>query len=405
MRRIAIISVHGCPLASLGEKDTGGMSVYVHQLALGLGQLGLNVEIYTRAHTPGDSSVISLHENARVVHIPAGPFHASKEAIPTHLDAFLSGVRAFRQEHGLSYDLIHSHYWLSGWAADTLAREWSIPHVATFHTLAEIKRRARVGEREPDLRVRAEHRVTASADRIVVSTTHEEQALQRLYHVAKDKIDVISPGVDLSIFHPGSPRDARQRLGLNGDRTLLYVGRLEPIKGLEVLLHTMATIEEPRNIRLLVIGGSPGPNPETERLKRLTGELFIREQVDFLGSLNHDLLPLYYQAADVTVVPSYYESFGLVALEAMACGTPVVAARVGGLQSMIKNSRNGYLVPWHCPDAFADRIEVLLANETLRRSMGEAAWRYAQGLGWDKTAARFTEVFGNLCDVVHVAAD
>ena len=405
MRRIAIISVHGCPLAPLGQKDTGGMSVYVHQLARELGQLGLNVDVYTRAHAPGDPQVISLHENARVVHIPAGPHHASKEDIPGYLDTFLSGLRAFQQEHGLHYDLLHSHYWLSGWAGDTLAREWDVPHVATFHTLAEIKRRARVGEREPDLRVRVEHRVTASADRIVVSTTHEERALQRLYHVAKEKIDVISPGVDLSTFHPGSQRDARARLGLNGDRTLLYVGRIEPLKGLEVLLHTMATIEEPRNVRLLVIGGSAEPDPETERLKHLTQELFIDDQVDFLGSLDHDQLPLYYQAADVMVVPSYYESFGLVALEAMACGTPVVAARVGGLQTMIKDGRNGYLVPWHCPDAFADRLEVLLANETLRRSMGEAARSYAQGVGWDRTAALTAEVYESLCDVVRIAAD
>ena len=405
MGRIAIISVHGCPLAPLGGKDTGGMSVYVHQLARELGQLGLNVDVYTRAHAPGDPLVIPLHENAQVVHIPAGPYHASKEAIPGYLDTFLSGVRAFQQEHGLSYDLLHSHYWLSGWAGETLAMEWGVPHVATFHTLAEIKHRARVGEREPDLRVRVEHRVTASADRIVVSTTHEERALQRLYHVAKEKVDVISPGVDLSTFHPASQKDARERLGLNGDRTLLYVGRIEPIKGLEVLLRTMASIGEPHNVRLLVIGGGTEPDPETERLKHLIRELFIDEQVDFLGSLDHDLLPLYYQAADVMVVPSYYESFGLVALEAMACGTPVVAARVGGLQTMIKDSRNGYLVPWHCADAFADRLEVLLANETLRRSMGEAARNYAQSVGWDRTAALTAEVYQGLCDGIRIAAD
>ena len=405
MKRIAIISVHGCPLAHVGEKDTGGMSIYVRQLACKLGGMGIEVDVYTRVHDAADAQIERLGHNARVIHIPAGPAEASKQQIPDHLGTFQDGLMRFQQTHGLTYDLIHSHYWLSGVPAMTLAQEWGIPHVATFHTLAEIKRRARVGEDEPDLRIRVEHQVTGSADRIIVSTVHEQQALRRLYGVPEERTSVIHPGVDLDTFHPGSKAAARARLGLNGERTLLFVGRMEPIKGLEVLLHTVASLEEPDNIRLLVVGGSDSQDEEMERLKELSRSLLIDEQVDFLGRAEHQLLPLYYQAADVTVVPSYYESFGLVALEAMACGTPVVAARVGGLQTVVKDSQTGYLVPWHCPDAFVDRLEVLLTNELLRHSMGEAAHTFAQGMGWDQTAAAIAEVYHSLCDGVLIAAD
>ena len=397
MKRIAVISVHGCPLAHVGEKDTGGMSIYVRQLARELGRLGVQVDVYTRVHDPADAQIERLGHNARVVHIPAGPAEASKQQIPDHLGTFQDGLMEFQQTHGLTYDLIHSHYWLSGIPAIALAREWGVPHVATFHTLAEIKRRARIGEYEPDLRIRAEHQVTASADRIIVSTAHEQQALQHLYGVPKERTSVISPGVDLDLFRPGSQAAARARLGLNGDRTLLFVGRMEPIKGLEVLLHAMAGLEEPDGLRLLVVGGSDSHDQEMERLKELSRSLLIDEQVDFLGRAEHHLLPLYYQAADVMVVPSYYESFGLVALEAMACGTPVVAARVGGLQTVVKDSQTGYLVPWHCPDAFVDRLEVLLTNELLRHSMGEAAHAFAQSMGWDRTATAIADVYEELC--------
>ena len=403
MKRIAVISVHGCPLAHVGEKDTGGMSIYVRQLACKLGLLGIEVDVYTRVHDTADPQIEHLGHNARVIHIPAGPAEASKQQIPDHLSTFLDGLMRFQQTHGLIYDLIHSHYWLSGIPAMTLAREWGVPHVATFHTLAEIKRRARVGEYEPNLRIRVEHQVTASADRIIVSSAHERQALRRLYGVPEERTSVIHPGVDLDTFHPGNREVARKRLGLNGERTLLFVGRMEPIKGLEVLLHTVASLEEPNDIRLLVVGGSDSQDEEMERLKELSRSLLIDERVDFLGRAEHQLLPLYYQAADVTVVPSYYESFGLVALEAMACGTPVVAARVGGLQTVVKDGQTGYLVSWHCPDAFVDRLEVLLTNELLRHSMGKAAHAFAQSMGWDQTAASTADVYEELCSAAVIA--
>ena len=237
--------------------------------------------------------------------------------------------------------------------------------------------------------------MVAAADRIVVSTAHESEALRRLYHADEEKVRVVHPGVDLDLFRPGDQRAARDQLGLNGHHTLLYVGRLDPIKGLGVLLHTLASLETPREVQLLVAGGSEH-DEEYIRLKGVARKLDVECKVEFLGSLEHSMLPLYYQAADVCVVPSYYESFGLVALEAMACGTPVVASRVPGLETIVRDNRSGYLVAWHCPDAFADRIEVLLANDCLRDSMGKAGSLIAQDMGWDGAATAMAEVYAGL---------
>ena len=394
-QRIAFISVHGCPLARPGSKDTGGMSVYLHQLAQTLGRLGFLVDIYTRVHDSHDPMLVTVDENVRVIHVRAGPVRAPKNDLFRYLPRFMAQVKAYQQKHNLSYAMVHTHYWLSGLVGQALASEWGAPHVTTFHTLVEIKARARAGEKESDARSASERQVVASVDRIIVSTAHERGALQRLYDADEKKVRVVHPGVDLDLFKPGDQRAARDQLGLNGHHTLLYVGRLDPIKGLEVLLHTLSSMETPRGVHLLVAGG----NEHDEEYRRLNGvarKLDVQSKVEFLGSVEHTLLPLYYQAADVCVVPSYYESFGLVALEAMACGTPVVASRVPGLEAIVKDNRSGYLVAWHCPDAFSDRLEVLLANDALRQSMGREAHAQAQEMSWDGAARCVAEVYAEL---------
>ena len=388
--------MHGCPLARLGTRDSGGMNVYVHRLASALGRLGCQVDIFTRVHDTEEPSIVELDENTRLIHLEAGLVDAPKADLVHYLPDFLSQLKGFQQDNGLVYDTIHSHYWLSGWVGNELATEWGVPHVATFHTLAEVKNRARVGEGDAGPRSGIERNVTAAADGIVVSTGHERAALAQLYDVPKEKVYVIPAGVDLDLFKPGDQAAARDQLGLNGDRMLLYVGRLEPIKGLEVLMYTLGSMEEPGNVRLLVIGGGGEHDEGYQKMIGLARELNIEDRVDFLGSLSHGLLPLYYQAADVCVVPSYYESFGLVALEAMACGTPVVGSRVPGLETIVRDNWSGYLVPWHCPDAFVDRIEVLLANEDLRHSMGEEAQVTAAGMSWDRMAVSVAEVYAEL---------
>ncbi|MBI4199610.1 MAG: glycosyltransferase [Chloroflexi bacterium] len=395
-RRIACISVHGCPLARLGTRDTGGMSVYVRELSRGLGRLGVAVDVYTRVHDPAEPSVVELGPNARVIHVQGGEPGLGKADLFARLPLFLEGLLAFQRQHGLRYDLVHTHYWLSGWVGLRLAREWGHPLVATFHTLAEVKKRVRVGEQEDERRTAVEREVVARADRVIVSTPHERAALRHLYGAREDKVCVVTPGVDLAMFRPGSRQAARLRLGLNGHRVLLYVGRLEPIKGAEVLLRAVASLEPGEDVCLLVVGGDGEGDERVRDLRRLAQELGIQDRVDFLGSQRHDLLPYFYQAADVCVVPSHYESFGLVALEAMACGTPVVASRVPGLQTIVRDDRSGYLVPWHCPDAYAGRIEVLLANEDLRQSMGREGRSIADALGWERTAARVLEVYREL---------
>ncbi|MBI4312631.1 MAG: glycosyltransferase [Chloroflexi bacterium] len=371
------------------------MNVYIRALAQGLGRQGFAVDIFTRCHGSDEPLVNPLDANTRVIHIDAGPEDAPKEDLFNYCPAFLQGVNAFAGSNGLHYELLHSHYWLSGWVGQALSQEWRVPHVATFHTLAEIKTRARVGEAEATSRSATERQVVGAVDRVIVSTGHERLALQQLYDAPEDKVRVVFGGVDLDLFHPGDQRAARDRLGLNGHQTILYVGRLDPIKGVDVLMHTLSQIETCRDVQLLVVGGNTD-DAESRRLRTLTGQLGLAGKVEFLGSQPHETLPDYYQAADVCVVPSYYESFGLVALEAMACGTPVVASRVAGLQAIVKDNRSGYLVAWHCPDAYADRLEVLLSNDALRHSMGKQARQAAVDMSWDRTAQGVAAVYAEL---------
>ncbi len=371
------------------------MNVYVRQVSSALAELGWQVDIFTRERCTDHQGVVALNERVRVVHLQAGPVDAPKEELHRHLPSFAGELEKFRASNGLSYDLIHSHYWLSGWVGDDLSREWGVPHVTTFHTTAELKSRAVAGEAESSLRSCAERKIVGSADRIIASTRHEYDSLASLYEADQDRIRVVPAGVDLDMFRPGEQKRARDKLGLDGERILLYVGRMDAIKGLDVLIHSVAYMETPCNLKVLVIGGSK-QDREFDKAQKLVNTLGVADKVDFLGTLEHESMPLYYQAADVCVVPSYYESFSLVALESMACGTPVVASRVGGLQTVVKDNRSGYLVPWHCPDAFADRLEILLANDSLRKSLGRQASELAKRLSWKATASSIAEVYAEL---------
>ena len=405
VKRVAIVSVHGCPIARLGSKDTGGMNVYVRQVAQELSGRGIYVDIYTRDHEPDDQQVVVLGERARVIHVKAGDHSRQKEDLPACLPEFVHGLLGYTRQHGLSYDVIHSHYWLSGRVGVVLARHWRVPHIATFHTLAEVKLRARAGEREPDVRAAGERKVIASADRIVAFSEHEREAIARLYNTVGDNIEAIPCGVDVERFRPMDGDQAKRDLGLQDSKVVLYVGRIEPLKGIDILLKAVAQLEQPESVKTLIVGGDSGSDGEMERLKTLTAELGISSQVCFLGRVEQQELPAYYSAADVCVVPSYYESFGLVALESMACGTPVVASRVGGLPTIVKDGVTGYLVPWRCPEPFADRLEVLLSNPVINRSMGEAARSRALTMGWSAVADRLLSLYGSLLTTASEPSD
>ena len=394
-RRIAMISVHTSPLAPLGGPETGGMNVHVLEVSRELGARGYAVDVYTRWASPGAPEVQPFGPNARVIHIDAGPRATiAKDAIGELLFEFEGGVLAFAEREGLSYDMVHSHYWMSGAVGTRLAERWDVPHITMFHTLGEVKNRARGTEHEPAARIRAEAEVARSADRIVAATEHERGLLTSLYGADPTRIAVVPCGVDLDLFSPMEKARARRALGLRDtERIILFVGRIEPLKGIDVLISAAAQLHEDENFRVLIVGGDARAEAEVAQLRALAERLDVDHHVSFVGAVAHDEFPLYYNAADVSVEPSYYESFGLVAVESMACGTPVVASRVGGLASTISDGETGYLIPWRCPEPFAERLELLLDNDELRASFGRAGREAVERYRWANVAQATAELY------------
>jgi D-inositol-3-phosphate glycosyltransferase len=387
--RIAVISAHTSPLARPGGAKSGGLNVYVLELARRLAAEGCYVDIFTRATSPAFEPVVHESPNLRVVNLVAGPLAPlTPEALHGDLDAFYEALLAFTAAESASYDLIHSHYWLSGLVGARLKALWRVPHVVMFHTLGEIKNRASYGEHETPLRINAEAEVLRSADRVICATQQEATSLRQLYDAREDQIAVIPLGVDLDRFRPVAKRDARSALGLTHDeRIILFVGRIEPLKGLDILINAAALLESDVECSVLVVGGDEASQAQVDELTELARDRGIEHRVAFVGAVDHDTLPLYYNAADVCVVPSHYESFGLVAVEAMASGVPVVASRVGGLAGTVKDGETGYLIPWLCPEPFAERIELLLENEPLRHNLGSAAREAMTRYRWENVAA------------------
>jgi len=383
-------------MAPPGQGKSGGMNVHVRQLARALGEMGILVDIFTRAHGDEPETIEYLGDCVRVVHLPAGDAEAPLEDLYGYLPQFLEGVEEFQRENSLIYQAVHSHYWLSGWVGQKMARNLNIPHLVTFHTLALIKMQSRAGEKEPLRRQQTEREIMASASKIVAFSPHERDAMARLYGADPKRIELVPCGVDLSRFRPLDQQESRRRLGLNGDKVFLYVGRIESLKGVDLLVHTAAHLEIPQGVRVLVVGGDDGQNQEVERLRQLAQDLDVAEVVDFVGRVDQEELPVYYSAADVCVVPSFYESFGLAALESMACGTPVVASRVGGLSTIIQHGHTGYLKSWRCPEAFANSLEMITSSKSLLESMGQAARRRAEGMGWDQVASAMAAHYQSL---------
>jgi len=409
--RIGMLSVHTCPLAALGGKDTGGMNVYVRELSRELGRRGLAVDVFTRSQNPEIARVCEPWPGVRVVHVPAGPeAPCDRRLLFPRLPQFVEGVRAFAEADGLKYDLLHGHYWLSGWVALALQQGWRVPVVQMFHTLGYLKENAPSGGpgSEAAERICVEREVMAAVDRIVAPTPAEREQMVAHYGADPAKITVLPPGVDLELFRPIPKEEARRYVGLadQRQRLLLFVGRLDPVKGLNVLLEALCILvrqlvtQEPPNICLAVIGGD-AESAEALRenafcLDEVKERYGLKELVAFLGSRAQDTLPYYYSAADVCVMPSLYESFGLVALEAMACGTPVVASRVGGLPYLVQDGVTGLLVPDNDPPALADRLQRILHEPGLAASLGEQARQVAQGYSWQRVADRHIELYGEL---------
>ncbi len=350
--------IHSSPLGELGTKDTGGMSVYVRELSRQLGHQGHRVDIFTHLQADSDGPVVSLYENVRLIYLDIGCRKLSKVALHGYLSHFQRELEAFRERENVHYDLIHSHYWLSGCLADRCQQQWGIPHIISFHTLGAVKNHVGTGPQEPDIRIAHEQQLVDNCQRILAPSEREKGYLIQHYGALAERIGVVPCGVDTDLFKPMDMATARENLGLSsGESIVLYVGRFEAMKGLDRLLRAMTLLRHHRGIRLVIVGGDGQQAPESKRLKRLIKKWDIEEVVTFAGRVEHALLPTYYSAADLLVVPSYYESFGMVGLEALACGTPVVSTPVGGMPSVLKDSPFGYVATGKIPEALAKGIE------------------------------------------------
>ncbi len=358
---IAMISIHSCPLAVLGGKDTGGMNVYVREVAAELARRGHSVDIYTKAHQPEHGPPINLGRNVRIIHLDTGADEdMPKLAIYDYIHKLTEVAENFRKYNQLQYDLIHSHYWLSGLIGQQLQSLWQMPQAVMFHTLGAIKNNLGIGEPEPDLRIESEREVIRSCQRIVASTPGELQNLVKLYDATPEKIAVIPCGVNLNLFQPVDRKLARSELGLDHQKLILFVGRMDPLKGLEQLLMALAHMDGEKPPMLLIVGGDGQSRSQMKAALEMVGRLHIEERVKFFGSVAQSRLPLFYSAADVCAIPSYYESFGMVALESLACGTPIVATDVGGMKNIVRNSEMGRIVNDNSPTNLAAEISVLI---------------------------------------------
>ena len=386
------------------------MNVYVRELTRQLGHMGIHVDVFTRSQDDHVPHVLhELGDGNRVVHVPAGPEHpVSKQEMANYIPQFVDGVNKFALEKNIKYDIIHSHYWMSGIAAAALSDLWAgTPIVHMFHTLGEMKNRiARSeAEREGEYRINGEKQVLGRVNRITVATLAELTQLRFLYKADPNKMIVIPPGVDVGHFYPIPSDEAKTYIGIKPeDRMILFVGRIEPLKGVDTLLQAMACLqlkEAQRPVHLAIIGGDPTASPEQmtvemARLQKLCEVLGLDQSVVFLGKRDQDKLPYYYSAAEVLVMPSHYESFGMVALEAMACGTPVIASEVGGLAYLVRDGETGFTIPAEEPDALCEKLTWLLNDSELHQKMSRQAAEYAQDYAWEKIAKQIVNVYEGL---------
>jgi len=396
--RIAEISVHSCPQRSPGTGDVGGMNLYILALSHEMNKLGVDVDIFARRHDPDEPEIIHVNERTRLIHIRAGaPKDISKTEIYDCLTEFQANLQSFIARDGAHYDILRSHYWTSGLVAEKLKSQLHIPHVITFHTLGAVKNRASGTTEEPEFRIQSEKEIVGHADYIVTSTEEGKNNLIRLYGGQPENIRVIPAGVDLDLFHPADRKKARCELALEEyRRVLLFAGRLQPFKGLDLLLHAMTYLPNHGTTRLLVVGGNAGKTDELVKMNSLVSELGIGSMVGFVGPVEHDRMPTFYNAADICVVPSYHESFGMVAVEALASGTPVLASRVGGLATIVRDGETGYLFDERSPEVLATYLCLLMSENEIRQSMAQSARQSVAKYNWSATANSLFRLYREL---------
>lgn len=394
MSRVAVLSLHTSPLVLPGRGDAGGMNVYVRELVSSLAQAGIDATVFVRRHHDGPA-VVEVEPGFRVVHIAAGALDLPKESLPAVVPEFADGVGAWLEANPV--DVLHANYWLSGVAGHRLKHDLDLPLVSTFHTLARVK--ADTGDLEPQRRIDAEAEVIACSDVITANSVTEAQQLAQHYGADASRIDVVAPGVDPATFSVGSRSGARAALGLGDEPVLLFVGRIQPLKGLDIAVETLAGLDRRhRGARLIVVGGASGPDGEAE-LRRFDAAVKrhrLQRRVSLVPPQPHHLLSTYYRAADVCLVPSRSESFGLVALEAAACGVPVVAADVGGLRTLVDHGRSGLRIPERDPRLYAAAASAILDDAELAESMARRGAEMAGRYTWTATAGRLRRIFEDL---------
>jgi D-inositol-3-phosphate glycosyltransferase len=397
MRRLAVLSLHTSPLTQPGQGDSGGMNVYVRELVSSLAQAGVAADVFVRRWDDDAPDIVEVEPGFRVVHVAAGPPDLAKEQLPDVVDAFADGVRDHLGRLG-DVDALHANYWLSGVAGHRLKHELDLPLVSTFHTLARVK--AETGDAEPARRVRAEADVIACSDAILASCVAEADQLVRLYGADPARVEIVAPGVDHAFFSPGDRAGARhalRHLRLGDGPVLLFVGRIQPLKGLDVAVRALAALDRP-DATLVVVGGASGleGSAEVERIDKLVAELGLTDRVRIVDPVPHHLLSTYYRAADVCLVPSRSESFGLLAQEAAASGTPVVAAAGGGLGTHGEHEHTGFLVEGRDPADFAAYAREILSMPAMAAELSAQAASRARDYTWSTAAARLRRLYSDI---------
>ena len=397
--RLAMLSLHTSPLVQPGGGDAGGMNVYVRELVAALAHGGADTTVYVRRWRDDLPKRLAVEPGFEVVHIDAGDPNLSKEQLPGIVDEFADGVRAHLAIDPA--DVLHANYWLSGVVGHRLKHELDLPMVSTFHTLARVK--AETGDSEPQNRIDAESDVIACSDIITANSVVELHELVRHYGADPSRIEIVPPGVDHAFFSPGSRRGARQALGLGDEPVLLFVGRIQPLKGVDVAVEALSRLRDPR-ARMLIVGGSSGTEGDNHaaEVRDLITDRGLDNRITMVPPQPHHVLSTYYRAADVTIVPSRSESFGLVALESAACGTPVVASDVGGLRTLVDHGRTGLRVPGRDPDDFAEAVERIIGDPTFAERLSERAAEAATAYTWTSMAARLRRVYADLSERVLV---
>jgi D-inositol-3-phosphate glycosyltransferase len=388
-----MLSMHTSPLADPGGGDAGGMNVYVRELSSSLAHAGVGVKVYVRSWKPGLPARVQVEPGFEVIHVPAGPYTLAKEDLVSVVDAFADQVATSLA--GTDVSALHANYWLSVAAGHQIKHQLDVPLVATFHTLARVK--ADGGDLEPSHRTSTEAAAIGCCDLVCASNQIEADQLVSLYQADPARIELVPPGVDHALFSPGSRHGARSALGLDDAPTVLFVGRIQPLKGLAVAVEAVAQMSD-HNTRLVVVGGPSGPDGRDEQVRavQLVSDLGLAGRVTFVPPQPHHRLSTFYRAADVVVTPSRSESFGLVALEAAACGIPVVAAAVGGLTTIIQDGATGLLVDGRDPALFAAALDSVLSDPHHATSMGQAAAQVASGCTWSTSAARLRRLYSDL---------